>query len=238
MPLLTNPQIDELANLALISDREIRSDLSREYISSENDYTSNFTGAFRRNVNTYSDTGLSATSFLVPPDVERAGGIDATIIISNTTASKVIFFEAKWPRFAIPNFAWDYAQTATGLSHFSDQLDRQSQMPSKYPVFEMFYVEFPFTEQPNFLFDYNSSCLWHDDAVAFRNQRATPDAIWTQNDCEDLLKKSSHNIGFILGTVAACSKGQSIAMIEPGAIIRELHLEGNILAIRADRAPD
>jgi hypothetical protein len=175
--LLKQDQIAELAYFGYISDREIRSDLSLGLISSENDYTSNFTGAFRRNVNCYSQTGLSVTSFLVPPHVERSDGVDATIIISNETESKVIFFEAKWPRFGTASYVWDHPQTATRLSHFSDQLDRQAQIPSSYPVFEMFYVEFPFGKQPPFLLQDTSSCVWHDDALVFRDQRLAPGSI-------------------------------------------------------------
>lgn len=229
--LLSKPQIRELKRFGLLSDREIRSDLSLGLITTENDYTSNFTGAFRRNVNCYSCTGLSATSFLVPPQVERTRGIDATIIISNKTASKVVFFEAKWPRFRTLNYGWDYAHTSTGLSHFSDQLDRQTQMSPVHPTFEMFYVEFPFWTQPAFLLDHNSSCVWHDDAIAFRNQRPSPSSLWTQSDCKDLIKNASYDIGQILATVAACLKGQTIAISKPEAVIRELHLEGHILAI-------
>ncbi len=233
--LLTKPQMAELVRFGRISDREIRSDLSLGLIVTENDYTSNFTGAFRRNVNCYSRTGLSARSFLLTPQLERAGGIDATIIISDKTSSKIMFFEAKWPRFKLANYKWDYAQTAPGLSHFSDQLDRQSQLSPAYPVFEMFYVEFPFRKQPAFLLDQYSSCVWHDDAIAFRSGRSGPMSVWTQKDCEDLIKNASCDIGVILESVAACRRGQPINSNKPEEIIRELHLEGNILAISGGR---
>ncbi|MBT43626.1 MAG: hypothetical protein CMF12_14035 [Idiomarina sp.] len=60
-----NPvQILELCHFTMISDREIRSDLSIGMISDENDYTSNFTGTLRRNINSYSRTGETVKNFV------------------------------------------------------------------------------------------------------------------------------------------------------------------------------
>lgn len=102
----------------------------------------------------------------------------------------------------------------------------------------MFYVEFPFGTQPAFLLDHNSSCVWHDDAIAFRNQRPSPASLWTQNDCEDLIKAASYNIGQVLAMVAACLKGEPIRTGDPGAVAREFHLEGHILAISGSSIQD
>jgi hypothetical protein len=65
MSFLDPIQLEELAHLALLSDREVRNDLAKGAIKDENDSTSNFTSALRRNINSCSQSGLSATSFLL-----------------------------------------------------------------------------------------------------------------------------------------------------------------------------
>ena len=69
-------------------------------------------------------------------------GCDAAIIICSNGQSKIAVFEAKWPRLATKNYQWDYYQTSKGLSHFSDQLERQKRYNGTLAVFEMFYCEF------------------------------------------------------------------------------------------------
>lgn len=125
------------------ADKEIRTDLALGYIRDEDDYTSNFTGALRRNVNAYSKTGLQATSFLLGPTEERLSGTDAAVILTRGNESKVVLFEAKWPRFATPHYRRDYVQTASGISHFSDQLQRQKRFTGHLQFSRCFTVNTP-----------------------------------------------------------------------------------------------
>jgi hypothetical protein len=150
MSFLPLPQLNELAGFARIADKEARSDLILRFIKDENDYTSNFTGALRRIINSNSRSGLSATSFLLSHIEERQTGDHPALIVSKANRSKIAVFEGKWPRFATSGYNRDYAQTATGLSHFSDQLDRQKAWSGTFAIFEMFYCEFPFRAQPAF----------------------------------------------------------------------------------------
>jgi hypothetical protein len=82
MKFLSAGQLDELKRFATLSDMEIRGDLARGYIKDENDYTSNFVSALRRNINAYGRSGLSATSFLLTHGQEREWGADAAIILT------------------------------------------------------------------------------------------------------------------------------------------------------------
>jgi hypothetical protein len=234
MSFLDPFQIEELARLASLSDREVRSDLAIGAIKDENDYTSNFTGAFRRNINSYSRSGLIATSFLLPHAEEREVGADAAIILTRGNESKVAVFEAKWPRFSKRGYAWDYDQTATGLSHFSDQLERQKRWQKTVAVFEMFYAEHRFGKQPPYLNGNGSSCIWHADAEAFRMGRQDPDAVWTQGELQKLLLTKSISIGDVMMEFGRCNQGSSIPMTEPLKIGREFRLHSELLAIKAD----
>ena len=233
MSFLPPDQIHELMRFAFFADTEARSDLANGFTKDENDYTSNFTSALRRNINSYSQTGLSATSFLLSHIEEREFGGDATIILSRGNESKVAILEAKWPRFSSAGHQWDYNQTATGLSHFSDQLERQKRWSGTCAIFEMFYCEYPFGEQPAFLDKRGSSCVWHEDAEKFRAHRTNPSSIWSQGELQNLIENSGTNVPAVMFQFGECSKGQVIRMAQPEAIGREFGLPPRILAIAA-----
>lgn len=233
MSFLDPSQLKELADLASLSDREVRSDLAIGAIKDENDYTSNFTSALRRNINSYSQSGLSATSFLLPHGDEREVGADAAIILSRGNESKVAVFEAKWPRFATHGYAWDYAQTAEGLSHFSDQLERQKRWQKTFAVFEMFYSEHPFGTQPSFLDPSGSACVWHEDTDAFRMDRTRPDEVWSQSDLARLLTLKRVSISDVMTEFGLCNQGTPIRMSEPCAIREKFRLPSRVIAIQS-----
>lgn len=225
-------QISELCQFAHIADKEARSDLSGGYISSENDYTSNFTGAFRRIINANSQTGLVATSHLLQPLEERLTGCDATIIITCNGYYKVATFEAKYPRLAQTYYSWDYAQTSSGISHFSDQLERQKRFAGQHAIFEMFYCEMQFGKQPPHMQKETSSCVWHEDAVRYDNSRASPQKVWTRGDLENLLKRGNESIETIMKVICECTKGKpSQCFGSIPEIAKEFSLFGNVLHI-------
>jgi hypothetical protein len=228
---LTTEQIDDLCHLALMTDREIRSDLSIGFIKDENDYTSNFTGALRRNINCYSGYKIQATSYNLPKSIEQQTGSDATIIIQSNGFSKIVFFEAKWPRMKQVGYKWDYKQTSSGLSHFSDQLDRQSIHSGHIAFFEMLYCEYELGVSKHHMQPDGSTCIWHDDALTFKNNRASPDGIWSQSDIENMLKINSLTISDILREVCLCHKGRPYQTSNSNGLIEEMSLSGDILVI-------
>jgi hypothetical protein len=231
-------QIDELCNFAHFADKETRSDLVGGYIVSENDYTSNFTGALRRIINSNSTTGLSASSYLLLPPVERRTGCDATIVITSNGHFKIATFEAKYPRISLTTFSWDYAQKATGLSHFSDQLERQKRFAKALAIFEMFYCELPFGTQPQYMQNEGSSCVWHEGAVAFEAKRTTPNKIWSSSDLVGLLQAGNYPIEDILRGVCNCVQGTAnryAGEIQILDIAREFSIFGHVLHVAAQR---
>ena len=227
-------QTHELITFAGWADREARIDLAGGYIHDEDDYTSNFTSALRRIINSNSQTGLSATSFMLAPQDEQRTGTDATIIITKQGESKVALFEAKWPRLFDSNYHWDYKQTSSGLSHFSDQLARQHTLLKKFAVFEMFYCECDFQKQPSFMQNYGSSCIWHDDAHASMNKRTQPDAVWDRADLESMLRSGNLGIGEILLPFCDCMRGDDFKTDQPKEIVFEFNLPPRVLAVQSN----
>jgi hypothetical protein len=230
-------QIKELCKFAYLADKEARSDLVGGYIIGENDYTSNFTGGLRRIINSNSRTGLTASSHLLSPPDERLSGCDASIVITSNDYFKIVTFEAKFPRISQPYYSWDYAQTSAGLSHYSDQLERQKGFAGQHAIFEMFYCELPFGKQPTFMQNEVSSCVWHEDAVKYDNSRKTPKQVWNHRDIVGLLNAGNHSIDHMLREVCICSRGKpSKSFGDVPAIAREFSLYGSLLHISAQES--
>ncbi len=237
MSFVKADQIAELCRFAFISDMEIRSDLSRGFIKDEDDYTSNFTGALRRNINSYSRTGLEATSFVLPTTTERTTGCDATIIVQSGDYIKLMLFEAKLPWFSDTTRPWDWRQTSTGLSHFSDQLQRQAQLSPALAVFEMFYCEYPFGKQPSYLQDRVSTCLWHANVIAFDKGRKSAPGVWTHPDLKTMLTAGTNTIADIVQEVCLCNAGEPMYFPSDAvSIAREFNAAPNVLHIRTTSA--
>jgi len=225
-------EIDSLCHLAYCADKEVRSDLINGFIANENDYTSNFTGALRRNINAHSST-LTATSYVLESSLEKKCGCDATIIIQFNSQSKILLLEAKYPRIKMGIYRWDYAQTSTGLSHFSDQLDRQSKCNSCISICEIFYCECDFDTQPHYMQNEVSSCVWHETALNFKNLRKNPNKIWNKKDLKNLLFKEYLNIKNILKDICKGKKGTPINITNYKELQKEFKLSGELLIIKS-----
>lgn len=232
---MASAQIAELCCMSAWSDREARSDLIHKVIVSEGDYTSNFTSALRRNINSHSRTGLTATSQLLPPRMERGTGCDAAIVVQSGDASKVLLIEGKWPRLSLPSHPWDWAQTAAGDSHFSDQLIRQARLTKSFAIAEMFYCEDDFKKQPPCMNSSGSSCVWHADAAKYDATRPTAPKVWSRSELVGLLKGGVHSIEHIVEQVCQCNEGLPLPLKGDEAVAGwDFHLPSNILVIKAD----
>jgi hypothetical protein len=206
--LFPNFITEQIAKTAYWADRSIRADLADGLITTENDYTSNFTAAFRRGINARGIPSLHATSYVLMPAFEREVGADACIILASDSQYKVCLFEAKWPRLSSHADCWDSRQRRTGQSHFADQLNRQSIYSKEYAIWEMFYCEFPFGKQPSFFPKNVSGCVWHGDAMEFSNARVTTGDPWTDIELSSLLTGRCKHIDQIIREVCECGRGK------------------------------
>ena len=198
--------IEDCANWA---DRLTRADLAAGLLVSENDYTSNFTSALRREIHARNIPGLRARIQVLFPLAERSNGADGCIILSNTSEFKVGLFEAKWPRLSAHTNAWDSIQRSSRVSHFDDQLARQKFAAKTAAVWEMFYSEYEPSLQPDFMPNDGSACVWHDDAIAasgLRNQSKP----WTDVELEELLRGKSQTVGQVVRDICECKRGKPI----------------------------
>lgn len=240
MALLTHAQLAELCKFCYLSDKEIRSDLIHGFIANENDYTSNFTGALRRNINSYSHAGLQATSFVLSSHEEKSTGCDAAIIVRSGNLGKILLIEGKWPRLSAVGHAWDWKQTSSGLSHFSDQLNRQVGYANRYAIAEMFYSEHPFGSEPSYMQPDGSACVWHRDAISYDKLRASFPKVWNQAELVTMLGKGTHDISHVVEQVCLCVEGLQIGLPEqmglpesPRFDVLDFPLPSSVLVISA-----
>ncbi len=190
------------------ADKAIRSELADGYIANENDYTSNFTGMIRRNINARNNINLSVVSKVLNGSYERRYGADACIILANKLFFKVCFIEAKWARHKTNVDSWDSIQKSSGRSHFLEQIERQSIICNRVAIWEMFYSEYAFNEQPTGYPNLGSACVWHHDAMAFSNERANPSTRWSDADLFSLLSICASGIYDFIAAVCECRRGE------------------------------
>jgi hypothetical protein len=211
--LFDDPITSTICDCAFWADKLIRTDLIDKYIVSENDYTSNFTGALRREINSRNIPGLKAKIQVLDASTERATGTDACIILQNDTHFKISIFEAKWPRLSTHSDYWDYKQKSSGLSHFDSQIKRQKSHSHYAAIWEMFYSEFAFGLQSELFPNEGSACVWHSYASLASSSRPNPTAPWTDAELELLLMKQvlvegkSLGISDMLREVCECRQG-------------------------------
>lgn len=220
--------ITEIASCAEWADRLVRADLISGFVVCENDYTSNFTSALRREINSRAIPGISAHSQVLTPRVERKTGTDGCIIFRSQSHFKVGLFEAKWPRLSTHTNCWDSLQKSTSKSHFDSQIDRQRAL-SDYAIWEMFYSEEPYGS--NVLFPhFGSACIWHLEALAASSLR-TQTVPWTDTELATILGTSMRGIGEIFRSICTCTQGRPFPTDTMQDHLRELGIKGNILVI-------
>lgn len=203
--------IDVVSDCVAWADRLTRADLQAGIIVNENDYTSNFTSTLRREIAGRGIPGLKARIQVINPRAERGNGADGCIILSNHTEFKVGLFEAKWPRLTTSIDSWDSAQKATGTSHFDDQLVRQRFAVSQgAAVWEMFYSEHSFGEQPAYMPNMGSACVWHTHAMETSKRRIDKRKPWTDEELEILLQSGSLDTASVVRQICECTKGKPL----------------------------
>ena len=125
----------------------------------------------------------------------------------------------KWPKVAetMTEAAWDSLQRSSGISHFSDQLSRQSKWSHLAAIWELFILE----ESPGNRFRsfdlWGSTCIWHGPALEFDHVERNPTDLWHNAHLENLLGKVKRkptlrqtNLFEILISVLTCKSGVQI----------------------------
>ncbi|KFZ30787.1 hypothetical protein IDSA_06760 [Pseudidiomarina salinarum] len=221
--------ITQIADCAEWADRLVRADLIKGFIVTENDYTSNFTSAFRREINSRNIPEIAAHSQTLSPKVERSTGTDGCIIFRNNNQFKIGLFEAKWPRFSTHINYWDSLQKKTLSSHFDDQLQRQHHL-SDYAIWEMFYSEEPYGANPLFP-TFGSSCIWHADVFAASSSRSST-STWTDAELKAILSASGKGIRDIVTAICSCTHGKVYSTSVMHSLLEELGIKGEVLVVQ------
>jgi hypothetical protein len=182
-----NPNIHLIASMAYAEDRSCRLDLSKGVVVNERDYVSNLTRGIR-DFWRYRGLPSFAHSQTLSPHYEGKFGCDAMIVVRHKDAARVCLFEAKWIRFDKP---WDSFQKKSGISHFSDQLQRQSQWTEHTAIWELFIVGQKPRKQPPHFDPWASTCIWHKDTYEFDKTWRSSASLWKDSELEKLVRSIS-----------------------------------------------
>ena len=229
--------INQIIDSATQADNLTRSELASRLIAHENDYTSNFIGRLRTNINVMSIPGLNAHIVVLNQRDEQRLGSDAKIVLANSTHFKVCVFEAKWPRLNTPGYRWDGIQ-AGAISHFHDQLLRQSNWASTFAIWEMFYCEFDDYKQPPYMSDIGSTCVWHHHALNASRNASKGLRPWNNHDLRNLLTTHRTTINRILTEACSCQKGVPMAGNDYERRLSEYSVTDDYLVIGYDGVGD
>ncbi|MFZ8167586.1 hypothetical protein ACO1HB_02030 [Alteromonas macleodii] len=233
MSLFPHNVIDFLKKSAYWADRSIRSELNLGYIADENDYTSNFTAEFRRQVNSKAMSGVSAISYKINGSLERKSGADACIILANENTAKLCLFEAKLPRLSTRKDAWDSIQKSTNGSHFSSQIQRQHKFINNFYIWEMFYCDEDFGKQSIPFLDYTSSCISHQDAYNFDRKRLNKSDKYSDQELINLHSYSNVlQVDEIIEQICLCNLGTPLNIEKIDDLLIQLKRAVNVLLIK------
>jgi hypothetical protein len=220
-----------IADLFYYIDQGVRYDLYNKGVADERDYVSRLVTHFTHPFGIFTKYSLNQFRFkskwfakVNSGHHERKFGCDSMIVFEVNGKVKVGLFEAKWPRVIVdPAYGWDYIPKSKKLSHFTDQIERQSNWTKQAAIWEMFFYE----EQPGVIaapFDKNgSTCIKHQVAQDYVTGSNRPAYIWDNDDLERLIRlaqtaaygTSATNLFTIIVEILSCRIGEAIA-IKPG----------------------
>jgi hypothetical protein len=190
-----------IADLFYRLDIAVRTDLSRGIIADERDYVSrmvthmNYPFGILTNV-IFKDLLIKSEWFaqVNSSSLEQKFGCDFMIVFEVNNQVKVALIEAKWPRVIInPNYCWDYIQKSNKISHFTDQINRQSNWTNLAFIWEMFFYEESPTIESNPFDKYASTCIPHSFALDAVKSNSNLSSLWDNNDLINLIQTTQLN---------------------------------------------
>ena len=217
--LATHPHSQLVAAAAYAVDRSVRSDLCDKKVVDERDYVSNLTAGIRK---IWATHGLPnhAHSQTLDKLKENVFGCDAMILLRRENQAKVCLFEAKLPKLDSPRLSWDSIQKSSKISHFSDQLRRQSKWVEQAAIWESFIHEWPPGEKRKGFDAWGSTCFWHEDTYSFDKISRDPAKTWKSSDLLALstsVSRRGRNLRTMLLSAAQCRQG-SYLRIDNGRV--------------------
>lgn len=172
--------------MAYAEDHRCRLDLGKGVVVSERDYVSNLTKGIRDFWN-YRKLPCFVHSQTLSTQHEGRFGCDAMIVVKHNNAVRICLFEAKWIRC---DKSWDSFQGKSGISHFSDQLQRQSKWRKQAAIWEFFILGQKLGDEPPYFDSWASTCIWHKDTYQFDKTYRSSTSLWKNSELEELVRSS------------------------------------------------
>lgn len=209
-----NPNIHLIAAMAYIEDHRCRLDLEKGFLVGERDYVSNLTTGIR-DFWRYRNLPCFAHSQILSTQQEKGFGCDAMIVVKHNDAARVCLFEAKLIRFGK---SWDSRQRGAGISHFSDQLQRQSKWTKQAAIWEFFILGQKPGKQPPYFDSWASTCIWHKHTYQFDKTYRDSKSLWVDTELKELVSSSSKPRNLISMLQVSCQDRKGYIPISDGLV--------------------
>jgi hypothetical protein len=188
-------------------DVQCRTELVAGTIISERDYVSALTTRVRDSLNGPGWPGnLWCHAQTLPSSDEQQFGVDAMIVFRSGLFVKVGVFEAKRPQVRERDAAWD--RINNGISHFSEQIQKQRQIQESAAVWELFMVDCDTGDQSPPFDTFGSSCVWHRSADEFMRKENLISSRWTTDKLRTMVQHSNGNLYYTIFEILSCSAGR------------------------------
>jgi hypothetical protein len=188
-------------------DNYCREELRTGIIVSERDYVSCLSSRIRdefRNLPVFAQTLRQGT--------EQENGVDGLILFQFNSEIKIGWYEAKWPRVMLADYAWDRVPPGHNLSHFTLQLLKQRHWEGQVALWEMFFNESDDGfESPPFEY-FGSSCVWHRNAFDYMRHQGILFEPWATDQLKLLLETNGINFYTVIYDMLSCKKGKRIKL--------------------------
>lgn len=218
--MLAQKDAKEIADLFYSMDTQVREDLQIGEIANERDYVSrlltlfNYPLRFKINNPTLK---LNFSAKVNDSNKEKTFGCDSMIVFKANNQIKFGLFEAKWPRITIkPTYKWDTPQGSTKISHFTDQINRQTKWSKNTAIWEMFISEEKVGTHTPPYDKAASTCIKHEFALKFTKSNPKVQTTWSNIDLKDLIESEQGsassgiketNLQTIIFDILTCSYG-------------------------------
>lgn len=199
---------DFIAIHCMAIDIECRLELRDGTITSERDYVSTLSTRIRDRLRPQ----FSCFAQTLRQGIETENGVDGLIMFRFNDEIKIGWYEAKWPRVNVPDYRWDRVPPGHQMSHFSEQILKQHRWQDTLALWEMFVNEGLDGFQSPPYSTFGSSCLWHESAFNFMQQKGLVFQRWTTGDLKIMLERDCLSFYSIIFDLLSCRKGKKIKL--------------------------
>ena len=196
---------DQIAVYCAYLDMKCRLRLSQKNFIDEPSYVAVLTNLIQ---DKFKQENIKCRSQVLEKRHERKVGTDGMVVFQLDDKVKIGLFEAKRPRILTNSNEWDSIHKTRGVSHFSEQIEKQKIWQDQLAIWEMFFNELPPGTMNQPYDTFGSSCVWHENAHSFIHKEKLIFQSWTMDKLTELLRLSGISFYSVIFDILSCRVGK------------------------------